>query len=194
MIAREGETAAGACCAIWRRLRPTWGRGADGVSRAARDDRSGAAVPGILRLSFSAKVPKGVPMRRSFEAPGARVEPRPDGAALTLPRDAEVGSVIEVKGSLHLGKPDAEAVVTSSHRIAVIAPLELSLENHGFDPEAGAARLRATTATGFRARGPAGGASASGWKVTGDGLFRFLLRRAVSQLDPGGRPPPVPWR
>jgi hypothetical protein len=151
-----------------------------------------AAVPGdTVRLSFSAKVPKGVPMRRSFEAPGARVEPRPDGAALTLPRDAEVGSVIEVKGSLHLGKPDAEAVVTSSHRIAVIAPLELSLENHGFDPEAGAARLRATIRNhrvqGARVRLAV--QAPSGWKVTGDGplsLPASAERSAELRLIPAG--------
>jgi hypothetical protein len=130
------------------------------------------AVPGdTVRLSFPVKAAAGVPVRRSFAAPGATVVARPGGAALTLPRDAEIGSVIEVKGALHVGKPGAEAVVTSSHRVAVIAPLELALENHGFDPEAGTARLRATVRNhrAQSARVELAAQAPSGWKVTGAG-------------------------
>jgi hypothetical protein len=101
-----------------------------------------AAAPGDpVALAFAAPATPGVPVRTELLSAEVALSATASGATLSLPRNAKPGESFAVNGRLHVGKPGEEATISTSHRITVLAPLELTLTNRGMNPETAAARL-----------------------------------------------------
>ena len=104
-----------------------------------------AATPGdSVALSFAAPTLAGVATKAELLCETGTLARTATGATLTLPADAEVGATCEVLGLLRVGPPGKAATVRTTHRIAVVKPLEVTAASQGVDSETGACRLRIT--------------------------------------------------
>jgi hypothetical protein len=128
-----------------------------------------AAAPGDpVTLAFAAPATSGVPLRTELVSTGLAANATASGAVVTIPQNAKPGASFAITGLLHVGKPGEEATISTTHRLSVLAPLELTLASRGLNPETGAARLGLTVrnnhlqpaAVSFRVIAP------EGWEVT----------------------------
>lgn len=99
------------------------------------------AAPGdMVALSFVA--PRAaIQARTEMTSAQVPVQTTATGGVLTIPATAKPGDSYGVTGVLHLGKLGQEAAIRTGYRINVVAPLELTLNNQGLNPETGEARL-----------------------------------------------------
>jgi hypothetical protein len=131
------------------------------------------AAPGDqVTLDFSAPKLPGIPVRTELRSGDVAIRETAGKATFTIPADAEVGSVIEVSGLMHIGETGAAATLRADHKIGVVQPLLVDLESQSADTDTGATRLRiiltnhrsrpttarlaVTPPTGWRVTAPAG--------------------------------------
>lgn len=135
-----------------------------GVSAPAISGPATAAAGDTVALGFAPPGKAAVPLRTELVSSSLPLRATKAGARLTIPATAKPGDSFEVSGLLHVGKPGAEATVSTSHRLSVVEPLLLSLRNEGLSAATGQARLglvvrnnrtRETTAS-FGVTAPAG--------------------------------------
>lgn len=112
-----------------------------GLAAPAITGPSDAAPGDMVTLSFAAPKAAGVPTRTELTSTEVPVQTTATGGVLTIPATAKPGDSYAVTGLLYLGKPGEEAVVRTAYRVDVVAPLELTLNNQGLNPETGEARL-----------------------------------------------------
>lgn len=82
-----------------------------------------------------------MPTRTEITSADLPVQTTAIGGVLTVPASAKPGDEFAVTGRLYLGKKGEETVITTAHRLVVLPPLELTLNNQGLNPETGQARL-----------------------------------------------------
>ncbi|NOY79641.1 MAG: hypothetical protein GXP31_01420 [Kiritimatiellaeota bacterium] len=127
------------------------------------------ACPGdVVPLRFTAPKVPGAPTRTALVCDGVRISPRPDGADLHVPGDAEVGTVLRVTGRLEFGPPAKAAVLTTERRIIVTAPVDLAVATRSVDTESGTCTLRVRVRNNMRS--PLSGnieiSAPPGWRAT----------------------------
>ncbi|MDD4870997.1 MAG: hypothetical protein PHR77_10600 [Kiritimatiellae bacterium] len=103
-----------------------------------------AAVTAGDTVLFTLTAPKvsGISTRTELQSNSLQVIPQKNGGSVVIPATASAGDEIIIRGNLLLGKTGEEIVVTTSHKITILKPLELTIKSEGFNPDRGVVRLR----------------------------------------------------
>ncbi|MGD9495361.1 MAG: discoidin domain-containing protein [Armatimonadota bacterium] len=84
----------------------------------------------------------GLPVRTSVSVEGpAQMRPTPEGGMLSVPADAEAGTLLKLAGVAMVGPEDRAAPIRVTRTIQVVDPLTVELTSEGTDPGTGAFRV-----------------------------------------------------
>ena len=109
----------------------------EGPARAAPGDE--------VSLRLSLQPPPGLVVTTEILGDGGIVvRPFKGGARITVPTDAQPGTILGVTGLVRIGKGDRQATVRTTHSIEIAQPIEIAMETAGADSETGAFHVRAT--------------------------------------------------
>jgi len=115
-----------------------------GVSSPRLEGPARAAAGDEVELTLALQAPEGLKIETEITGDEKmNVRPIGRGARVTIPTDAQPGTIISLEGIVTIGEGTRAVTVRATHNIEVARPIELTMQTAGADPETGAFHVRA---------------------------------------------------